>query len=54
MPQKTSNFFAQFVGVVMATLMTVVVTAFLTIPWSLQMTPGDQPTQVAAGERHMT
>jgi hypothetical protein len=49
-----SHFIRQYLGVVCATLVPVVLTAFLSIPLSLGSSPGEIDSAAAPLERHMT
>lgn len=54
MPPALSLFIRQYLGVVSATLVPVVLTAFLSIPLNLRGYPGEIPGAAATLERHMT
>ena len=54
MHQDLKNFVAQWLRVAVMALVPVVSTAFVTIPWNLENTPGAQAARDTAGERHMT
>lgn len=47
-------FIRQWLGVVLAALATVVLVAFLSIPYSLGGHPGEERTLAASGTQHMT
>ena len=47
-------FVRQFLGVVVITLVPVVLTTFISIPFSLERVPGAGDVAVTAMERHMT
>ena len=48
------QFIRQFLGVLLASLVPVVLVAFLSIPYSLGGHPGDDRTTTALGTQHMT
>lgn len=48
------NFVRQFLGVVAASLLPVVLTAFLSIPFNLGAHPGEIHTAGDSAQRHMT
>jgi hypothetical protein len=48
------NFVSQFLGVVMASLLPVVLTAFLSIPFNLGGHPGEPRSAGDSAQRHMT
>ncbi len=54
MHKELFSFAAQWLRVAVMTLVPVVLTAFLTIPWNLGGYPGQGSISIAAGERHMT
>jgi hypothetical protein len=54
MSSKQPSFLVQYVRVVVAAAMVVVVIAFLSIPVSLGEHPGEPRIAQAAGTRHMT
>lgn len=54
MHQEARKFAAQWLRVALITLVPVVLTAFVTIPWNLGHFPGEQDMRIASGERHMT
>ena len=47
-------FARQWLRLVVATLVPVVLTAFVTIPWNLGKLPGERNVAITQGERHMT
>ncbi|MEY2689863.1 MAG: hypothetical protein RL375_4062 [Pseudomonadota bacterium] len=48
------HFLRQFTGIVLLTLVPVILTAFLSIPFNLGRHPGETPPQVTDMSRHMT
>lgn len=48
------SFTRQYVGVVLLTLVPVVLTAFLSIPYSLSRHPGDERSAMSTLSTHMT
>jgi hypothetical protein len=47
-------FLREFLGVVLATLIPVILTAFMTMPYILQGHPGEKPLNEVAVLRHLT
>jgi hypothetical protein len=54
MPAPHSHFFRQYLGVVFASGMLVVLVAFISIPVSLGGHPGEALVSATAQDRHMT
>jgi hypothetical protein len=53
-PSSLNRFARQFVGIVLAGLIPVVLTAFLTIPFNLGAHPGEERSFDPMTSRHMT
>jgi hypothetical protein len=54
MDSSLSKFVSQFLGVVLATLVPVILMAFVSIPYSLGGHPGDVRTAESRTSQHMT
>jgi hypothetical protein len=54
MHSHLDNFLRQFTGVVLISLVPVVLTAFLTMPFNLGRHPGETPSPTTDVIRHMT
>lgn len=54
MKAQQSEFVRQYLGVVLASLVPVVLTAFLSIPFTLGGNPGDVRSAQAEASAHMT
>ncbi len=54
MHTELRRFLTQLIGVVVISLVPVVLTAFLTMPWSLGRHPGESAPSAPVQLRHMT
>ena len=54
MDHELCAFLSNFLGVVAMTLIPVIVTAFLTMPFTLNRHPGEPPSSETVAYRHMT
>jgi hypothetical protein len=54
MDKNLRNFVVQFVGVVLATLIPVIIIAFLSMPWQLNRHPGESAVSTEQAITHLT